>query len=107
MSGVVAKPYLKLLFCLSRGDRRFEKPGRKDPGMVLLLCGQKAGGRSRVCFGEGSYIYMNLLLQVYCWYKIHDTVSGYLIVSSKCWLSLFCVVFTTRHLNVLDKKNLQ
>uniref|UniRef100_A0A8C0VD58 GRB10 interacting GYF protein 2 n=1 Tax=Cyanistes caeruleus TaxID=156563 RepID=A0A8C0VD58_CYACU len=22
-----------------RGDRRFEKPGRKDPGMVLLLCG--------------------------------------------------------------------
>uniref|UniRef100_A0A8C3CKP7 GRB10 interacting GYF protein 2 n=1 Tax=Cairina moschata TaxID=8855 RepID=A0A8C3CKP7_CAIMO len=34
-----------------RGDRRFEKPGRKDPGMVLLLCVQKMGGRPN--FEEG------------------------------------------------------
>jgi len=67
MSGVVPKPYLKLLFCLSRGDRRFEKPGRKDPGMVLLLYGQKMGGRSTVCFGEGTAVRKPfLLLQVYC-----------------------------------------
>lgn len=57
MNGVVLKPYLKLLFCLSRGDRRFEKPGRKDPGMVLLLYGQKMGGKSKnVLWGNGLYV---------------------------------------------------
>lgn len=60
MSGVVLKSYLKLLFCLSRGDRRFEKPGRKDPGMVLSLYGQEMGGRSRVWSGEVTYMYINL-----------------------------------------------
>lgn len=75
MSEVDPKRYLKLLFCLSRGDRRFEKPGRKDPGMILLLYGQKMGGRSRACFGAGTDKYVNL---PYCSKYIVD--AGFMIL---------------------------
>lgn len=101
--GVVPKPYLKLLFCLSRGDRRFEKPGRKDPGMVLLLCGQQMGGRSRVCLGACTYISLS-----YCSKFIVDTRFVILCQVAKCVLKalflLLCVVLTIGHLSVVDQK---
>lgn len=109
MNEVVLKPHLKLLFCLSRGDRRFEKPGRKDPGMILLLCVQKMGGRRRgVFWGRGLCVHQPFL-----------TVSGvslkqvYQVFVVLCCFTLnvfsallfFCLVFTIRYLHVLGNKS--